>query len=123
VVEAGVGCGVGLLGRASVARLDIGRLDLVFGAVTQPDLVDGDGREDLVGMELLGVGWCLHPQQSGGVYVGSEVWSVDASPPPYSTLVVSLALWWPSQWCGRSCPNGGADHQRSRAGRSDSSLA
>jgi hypothetical protein len=81
VVEAGVGCGVGLLGRALVARLDIGRLDLVFGAVAQPDLVDGDGREDLVGMELLGVGWCLHPQQSGGVYVGSEVWSVDASPP------------------------------------------
>jgi hypothetical protein len=47
----------------------------MFGATAQPDLVGGDGGEDLIGMELLGTGWCLrrwsHPPFSlfrlGGV--------------------------------------------------------
>jgi hypothetical protein len=55
MVEAGMGCGVG-----PMARLTIGWLDLVFGAVAQPDLVGGGSGEDLVGMELLVTGWRLH---------------------------------------------------------------
>jgi hypothetical protein len=84
VVEAGVGCVVGPLGRAPMARLAIGRLDLVFGAAARPDLVGGDDGDDLVDVELLGTGWRLCRWRSGDVYAGGEVRSVVTSPLPLS---------------------------------------
>jgi hypothetical protein len=92
----------------------------MFGAAAPPDLVGGGSREDLVGMELLGVGWCLHQSRSGGICAGGEFWSLVASPPPPSLFYpgVSLVLWWPSRRCGGPFPGGGADHRRSRTGRS-----
>jgi hypothetical protein len=58
----------------------------MYGAAAPPNLVGGGSREDLVGMELLGVGWCLHRSRSGGICAGGEFWSLVPSPPPLPVL-------------------------------------